>query len=101
MKNTKNPYHIKCQNIETEWQKIPVKGDGNCFFRSVSLLLFQSETHHLAIRSGVVRFICDHVDKFSSMVDGNIYKHIEHISRSSGGSEIWATESEIKATCDM
>ena len=36
---------------------VNVKGDGNCFFRALSYLLFNSEDHHAFVRKSLVHFM--------------------------------------------
>ena len=41
----------QCTNVHT------VNGDGNCFFRSISYLLFGSEAKHDVVRNAVCNYI--------------------------------------------
>ena len=41
---------------------IPIVGDGNCLFRSLSFALNRTENDHKIIRTTIVNYICEHFD---------------------------------------
>ena len=75
-----------------------MKTDGNCFWRAVSYQLFQTERHHATIRGSVVSHMNENKSQYEKYIDENFESHMEKMKNTKGGSEIWATEAEIKAT---
>ena len=75
-------------------QSIPVIGDGNCLFRSISFLLTGSEDMHIVLRNMISIFINENTIHF--------HVHPEYISlshmRENG---IWGTETEIFAFASL
>ena len=47
-------------------------GDGNCYFRCLSLHFFGSEDFHEKIRRRVVQFIIDNIDSFRDDIQLNL-----------------------------
>ena len=41
-----------------KWMKYPIKSDGNCFFRAVSVLLFDTEECHIDVWNEVIKYMC-------------------------------------------
>jgi len=70
------------------------RGDGNCFFRSVSLYLVGSEEEHGFVRKEVVRYIREHPDEFESEIDDS------YLEKMAVEGE-WATDVEIRATARL
>ena len=71
------------------------------FFRTVSVLCFNTENHHSDIRKAVARYMCDNATDYATMIDGEMYTHIFNMASTSGGSEIWATEAKLTLTCRL
>ena len=94
----KTPIPIVTTDKEAQWSRHPVKADGNCFWRAVSYQLFHTETQNATIRTSVVSHMKDNKSKYERYIDENFESHMEKMENSIGGSEIWATEAEIKAT---
>ena len=78
---------------------INVTGDGNCFFRCVSLYLFGTEGLHRHIRQMVVSFMMEHSIKFHNMLaeDTDFDLYIHNMSCDDGRLSSWATDIEIHA----
>jgi hypothetical protein len=51
--------------------KKTIRGDGNCFFRSISFALTGNEDHHLEVRKCVVEHILFLGDKIKSFLQAN------------------------------
>ena len=71
----------------------PVKGDGNCLFRSFSYLITGSEEHHLDIRHWVCEYInlyWEKIEKFSSKQN---YVSVSKMAKPG----VWGTYIEILA----
>lgn len=74
-----------------------INGDGNCFFRTLSHILLNTEEEHLSIRDLLVRFENLNSDVFEKMMT-EVHKptfreHINHIMRLGK----WATHVEVLA----
>ena len=81
----------KLRNINSPPNKIiPVRGDGACFFRSISFLLTGSETHHISLRN----LLCNYIESVHDIMG----IPLNYIQLSNMRSPItWATENEILA----
>ncbi|OXU16455.1 hypothetical protein TSAR_008907 [Trichomalopsis sarcophagae] len=44
-------------NLDVAFQKLNVKGDGNCLFRSFAIHLFNGESRHFEVRKSVVEYV--------------------------------------------
>ena len=76
---------------------IPVRGDGNCFFRSVSYILFGEEGKHAPIRNLVCNFIEDNDERFYQVT--NVKNYIKEKAMRKLG--VWGTEVEIFAVATI
>ena len=81
-------------------------GDGNCYFRCISLQFFGIEDYHLPIRHTIVSFMAEHLGTFSQDISLNRYKlsvpqYLQHMFN--GGQSVlsWATDIEIEATATL
>ena len=97
-------YHGTGEQCTDNFQSKTVDGDGNCFFRSISYLLFGSEAKHDIVRSAVCNYIIqpDNWCKLKSYIDEGItsgedylYKSEMHVWRK------WATHVEIFALAQL
>ena len=74
-----------------------IKGDGNCFFRSLSYTLFGTEEHHIIVRSILVRFENKNSEVFEQrMTEVNKPSYHEHML-SMLRPDTWATHLEVMA----
>lgn len=78
-----------------------VDGDGNCFFRTISIELGGTQTNHGSIREAVVRFMADpsHHAAFTSYTGRPTTEYINETSMNASGT--WATDTEIVATATL
>ena len=78
-----------------------VRGDGNCFFRAVSVYLTGSEENHAVLRDLVVKHMCE--DPLKGILDGYLNKDVlSYINDSKiEGDGTWATDAEIYATAHL
>ncbi|KAK3106951.1 hypothetical protein FSP39_003763 [Pinctada imbricata] len=74
-----------------------VRGDGNCFYRCVSLHLYGTDENHKEIRADIAKEIQTDPSFFKRYVDIDIDKHVENTRRSDGSIESYATEAELIA----
>lgn len=49
-----------------------VTGDGNCFFRALSKILYGCEKYHKAVRQLVIDIIATNKSKFAQFIDGDV-----------------------------
>ena len=78
-----------------------VQGDGNCLFRSLAVGIYGDEEKHKQVRNDIVQFIVQNRDRYEPYIDGCFNTHINKMSKHVGGSDIWGTDAEIKAACDL
>ena len=91
--------HIFSANMAAETRSIlPILGDGNCLFRSLSAFLLQGQFLHLHLRKATCKFIVAHAPKFSAILGGeNLLAHAKTMSING----TWGTEVEIFAVATM
>lgn len=68
-----------------------IRGDGNCFFRAISKVIYGSETCHSELRQAVVDLLEKHPKEFEQFVDGSVHEHIKSMRKLG----TWATQTEI------
>lgn len=85
------------------WNASNVDGDGNCYFRCISLALFGHETYHKDVRNRVVNFMIEHGSVFANLLPRgtHFFDHIMRMLSTSGERSSWATEIEIFATATL
>ena len=44
------------------------RGDGNCFFRAVSRMVYASDEYHLHVRSQAITYLSEHRDEFEGFI---------------------------------
>ncbi|KAK3107196.1 hypothetical protein FSP39_009103 [Pinctada imbricata] len=86
---------IRVQEPQVEISQ--VRGDGNCFYRCVSLHLYGKDENHKEIRADIIKEIQTNPSFFKRYVDIDIDKHVENTQRSDGSIESYATEAELIA----
>lgn len=81
---------------------LPILGDGNCFFRSISFYLFNTQNEHLQVRKEIVEFISDNAHLFHFLVinDNENYTLVDHLE-SVRKPMVWASQVEIQAAVDL
>jgi hypothetical protein len=87
-----------CQHLGVPVEVQNVAGDGNCFFRVISLELGGTEDDHRTIRDGIVNFMSNgnHEETFSNYTGRSSADYINQTSMNVNGT--WATDTEIVAT---
>ena len=78
---------------------VHVRGDGNCLFRALSLVVYGSEMYHLKIRELLVNFVRSNADKFRVYVNRGttLEDHLLHMQYS----RTWATQVELYAAASL
>lgn len=80
-------------------ETIPVRGDGNCFFRAISAIITGAEDEHLSVRESITKHISDHPDMYRTflMSRGGMNEYLTSMRRP----REWATDVELLATATM
>ncbi|KAI8904130.1 hypothetical protein EDD86DRAFT_92560 [Gorgonomyces haynaldii] len=60
---------------------VPVEGDGNCLFRSLSHQLYGTERQHLEIRKQIVQFLLENKQEYEPFI-GNVSQYCKKMSKS-------------------
>lgn len=68
-----------------------IEGDGNCFFRSLSKVIYGSESCHTELRQAVVDLLEKFPREFEQFLDGSVHEHIKSMRKPG----TWATQTEI------
>lgn len=68
-----------------------IEGDGNCFFRSFSKVIYGSESCHSELRQAVVDLLEKFPREFEQFIDGSVHEHIKSMRKLG----TWATQTEI------
>ena len=80
--------------------RMPICGDGNCYFRSIPYILYGMEKFHLEVRKAVCDFIKvfdRDLKPFLRKGEGEAYIKESNMRKS----ETWANETEILATAKI
>lgn len=80
-------------------QTIPIRADGNCFFRAISAIITGSESEHLRVRELITKHVSDHPDMYRTflMSRGGMTEYLSNMRRP----KEWATDVELLATATM
>ncbi len=70
-----------------------VIGDGNCLFRSISYLLFETQDEHPQVRKVLTNFINLNRKYFKQECDSSVKKHTKNMIKEG----VWGTNAEIRA----
>ncbi|XP_062604741.1 uncharacterized protein LOC134266536, partial [Saccostrea cucullata] len=79
-----------------------IEGDGNCFYRSLSLYLYDSQEYHRNVRQQILTFMSDREDRYQRLIERNVNYHdyARYISdhRRDG---VWAEDAIAQAAADL
>ena len=73
--------------------------DGNCYFRCIALAIHDNENKHKEVRQKIVETMKMNKQVYQAYAE-NFDSHLEHMMRSDGHTNTWATEAEILATSE-
>ena len=76
-----------------------ILGDGNCFFRALSQVLYDSQDQHGKIRCKIVEYVADNPNIFAPLVTGQSSVEQHLVNMSTPG--VWATQVEIQAATEV
>ena len=74
-----------------------MRGDGNCFFRALSKVVYGRQKFYDDIRQAVVDLIEKYPKKFEAVTDGPVSSHISDMRQD----KTWATQTEIYAAATL
>ena len=76
-----------------------IRGDGNCFFRALSKVIYGSESSHQELRQAVVDLIEKYPREFEQFLDNGTSVHDHIVSMRQAGT--WGTQVEIYAAATL
>ena len=76
---------------------VTIKGDGNCLFRALSHQLFNTEEHHLFIRTTLVRLETSNPHLFKDSINNSLSDHCASIIKP----YVWGTHVELLAAATL
>jgi hypothetical protein len=90
---------VEKQLTSNSLMSVNVRGDGNCFFRALSVCLHGHEQHHVELRKHIAQHMADHSDVIfadycSSPDDRNFFCKLAATTFDDG---VWVGENVIKA----
>lgn len=89
--------YLKAFLSSTGRQIDSMRGDGNCFFRALSKVIYGNQTFYNDIRQAVVDVLEEHPKKFEAFADGPVSQHIKDMRED----KTWATQTEIYAAATL
>lgn len=89
--------YLKAFLSSTGRQIDAIKGDGNCFFRALSKIIYGNQSYYDEVRQAVVDVLKKYPKKFEAFADGPISQHIEDMRQD----KTWATQTEIYAAATL
>ena len=79
---------------------LETEGDGNCFFRAVSTMVYDDDSHHSMVRLQAVNRIKSHPQDYEQFILGGEYESLEAYLQSMSQDRVWADNTIIRATAD-
>ena len=76
------------------------RGDGNCFFRAVSRMVYASNEYHLHVRSQAITYLREQRDEFEGFITNEYNNSIVAYIRSMSQDCHWEDNPIIRATAD-
>lgn len=74
-----------------------IRGDGNCFFRALSKIIYGNQSFYNEVRQAVVDMIEKNPKKFEAFTDKPVDAHIKDMRED----KTWATQTEIYAAATL
>lgn len=95
------PQHISITDLLSRQNRkvISVLGDGNCFFRALSMIIYGSQEEHDRVRRNIVEMMKQNPEIFIALLPPGrtIQQHIEVMKTS----RVWATQVEVQAAVEV
>ncbi|XP_065888309.1 uncharacterized protein [Dysidea avara] len=76
---------------------LPICADGNCMFRSFSVIMYGSEIFHTKVRMVLHKYIMENQKDFSKYVSGEMETHLKSLMELGR----WGTQVELKAAAGI
>lgn len=89
--------YLKALLLSTDRQIDAIKGDGNCFFRALSKVVYHAQGFYDEMRQAVVDVIERYPKRFEQFADEPIKEHIAKMRLD----KTWATQTEIYAAATL
>jgi len=101
LKVEKSVYYTSSQELTQPRRIHKIKGDGNCYFRSISFILTGVENNHLIIRDRVVQHMHSAAigQKLTDYLDKTVTDYLSSSLMDRDGA--WATDAEIISTANL
>lgn len=79
---------------------VPVEGDGNCLFRSVSHQVYGTDAYHSLVREKVMAYMEVERQYFEPYVEGDMADFLRYleVKRRDG---VWGDDPEVQAICEL
>lgn len=74
-------------------------GDGNCFFRAISRMVYMDDSHHLEVRRQAIERIADYPEDYAGYFDKTVQPLDDYIYEMCRDG-VWADNAVIRATAD-
>ena len=87
-----NICNIKYNMKQPTFRKIPTNGGGDCFFRALSIVLYNNQSHHRELRTSIIKYISEHREisqfaclGFSTDAEESVDAYCKRMSKSQHG----------------
>ncbi|KAH9105246.1 hypothetical protein LEN26_014838 [Aphanomyces euteiches] len=79
---------------------VPVEGDGNCLFRSVSHQLYGDDRHHTLVRKFCMDYMELEKEYFEPFVVGDMAAFLRYVNHKRHDA-VWGDDPELQAICEL
>ncbi|CAM9660983.1 unnamed protein product, partial [Scytosiphon promiscuus] len=79
---------------------VPVEGDGNCLFRSVSHQIYGNDSHHRLVRARCMDYMESEAHFFEPYVEGDMAAFLRYLEVKRQNA-VWGDDPEVQALCEI
>ncbi|CAM9486523.1 unnamed protein product [Pylaiella littoralis] len=79
---------------------VPVEGDGNCLFRSVSHQVYGDDSHHRLVRARCMEYMESEAHFFEPYVEGDMAAFLRYLDVKRQNA-VWGDDPEVQALCEI
>ncbi|CBN78161.1 conserved unknown protein [Ectocarpus siliculosus] len=79
---------------------VPVEGDGNCLFRSVSHQVYGDDNHHRLVRARCMDYMESEAHFFEPYVEGDMAAFLRYLEVKRQNA-VWGDDPEVQALCEI
>eukprot|EP00752_Nemacystus_decipiens_P011076 g9840.t1 len=79
---------------------VPVEGDGNCLFRSVSHQVYGDDSHHRLVRARCMDYMESEAHFFEPYVEGDMAAFLRYLDVKRQNA-VWGDDPEVQALCEI